>query len=123
MPFVNPFAWLTGATVKSLGPILLTLIAVALISFSLVTGISGLVGLVRGETEARYQKAAADGNAAATAAQAQLNEAAAAAEAQAREMAETATGERERVLELEAQIRALQSNPLLFPAKTKGGSK
>ena len=123
MPLVNPFAWLTGRALKSVAPALLTLLAVGLIAFALWSATVGLVALVRSEAAARYEGAIADSNATATAAQAARNEAAAQAEAQAREMADAATGERERVLALEAEIRALKSNPLLFPAETKGGAK
>lgn len=120
---INPLAWLSGQALKTAWPALLALVAVAMILVSLLGVIGGVTSLVRSATEAHYQKEIATANEAATAAAAQRNEAAIAAEAAARDLAEQATGERERVLELEAQIRALQDDPVLFKAKPKGGAK
>lgn len=125
MPLLNPFTWLAGKLGRSLAPALAGIAVTAGAVVALWLSLSGLVGLVRAERDAAAARQLAEATEAATRAAAEKNERAAAAEARQREaaeMREQAWALADRNAELEAEIKALAVNPLLFPAR-KGPTK
>lgn len=116
------FEWLALRVGSKAAPAIVA--ACLLVAFAIlaVGTVAGIARLVSAERDAHWSKAVADANAASTIAAAMRNEDAAAAEAQARALAESATDERAAVLALEAEIRAMQEDPIIYPAtrKTEG---